>query len=333
MAAVSLGSPRRVIIDTDPGIDDALALALALRSPELRVEAITTVGGNVNVELGTSNALRVLEALRIENPPPVARGAGRPLERDAVDASHVHGADGLGDISKLMEAGGGPRYAIPRATACDQEAVDLILDVIRKNPGEITLIAVGPLTNVALAIERDAATMKQLAELIVMGGSVAGIGNVTPAAEFNFFADPHAAQRVLRAGLNTTLVGLDVTHQTLLAKSDFEKQLARSNDPSGRFLADVSELYFAVGTARRGDAVCPLHDPLAVGVAIDRSFVRTQTFSADVETEGPLTQGMLVADRRMYSAPSELQGQIDACVEVEADRFVEFFLSRILPPA
>ena len=333
MAAASPGSPRRIIIDTDPGIDDALALALALRSPELRVEAITTVGGNVNVELGTRNALLVLEALGIENPPPVARGAGRPLERDAVDASHVHGTDGLGDISKLTGDGGSPRYAAPRATACELQAVDLILDIVRKHPGEITLIAVGPLTNVALAVERDAAAMARLAELIIMGGSVAGIGNVTPVAEFNFFADPHAAQRVLRAGLNTTLVGLDVTHQTLLAKSDFEKQLAKTNDPSGKFLADVSEMYFAVGAARRGEALCPLHDPLAVGVAIDRSFVRTQTFAADVETEGPLTQGMLVADRRIHSDPSELQGRIDACVEVEADRFVKFFLSRVLPPA
>jgi purine nucleosidase len=138
---------------------------------------------------------------------------------------------------------------------------------------------------------------------------------------------------VLRAGLKTTLVGLDVTHQTLLAKSDFEEQLAKTNARAGRFLADVSEMYFAVGAARRGEPLCPLHDPLAVGVAIDRSFVRTQTFAADVEVDGPLTQGMLVADRRKHNAPSELRGRIDACVEVEADRFVKFFLSRVLPPA
>jgi inosine-uridine nucleoside N-ribohydrolase len=331
MESASSKSPRRVIIDTDPGIDDALALALALRSPELRVEAITTVGGNVNVELGTRNALRVLEALGVKDPPPVARGAGQPLERDPVDASHVHGADGLGNISNLAGPDGSPRYPAPRATACDQEAVDLILDIVKKSPGKITLIAVGPLTNVAMAIERDVAAMRQLAELIVMGGSVEGVGNVTATAEFNFYADPHAARQVLRAGLNTTLVGLDVTEKTLLSKSDFEAQLARSGDPAGKFIADVSKLYFAVGSVRRGEAACPLHDPLAVGVAIDQSFVRTQSFEADVETEGPLTRGMLVADRRKYNAPSELLGRIQACVEVDAERFVKFFLSRVLP--
>jgi purine nucleosidase/pyrimidine-specific ribonucleoside hydrolase len=331
MESAFSGTPRRVIIDTDPGIDDAMALALALRSPELRVEAITTVGGNVNVELGTRNALRVLEALGVDNPPPVARGAGRPLERDPVDASHVHGADGLGDISGLAHPDGSPRYPEPRGAAIRTEAAALILDIVKKNPGEITLIAVGPLTNVALAIERDAGTMSQLAELIVMGGSVSGVGNVTPTAEFNFYADPHAAQRVLRAGLKTTVVGLDVTHQTLLAKSDLEAQRKKSSNPAGRFVADISELYFSGALKRRGRAACALHDPLAVGVAIDRSFVTTQSFQADIETEGPLTQGMLVADRRTYDAPSELQGRIEACMEVESDRFVEFFLSRVLP--
>lgn len=333
MESAPTGKPRRVIIDTDPGIDDALALALALRSPELLVEAITTVGGNVNVELGTRNALRVLETLGIKNPPPVARGAGRPLERDPVDASHVHGADGLGDISSLVEADGGPRYPEPRGTASATDAITLLLDIVKRNPGEITLIAVGPLTNVAMAIERDAATMSQLAELIVMGGSVSGVGNVTPTAEFNFYADPHAAQRVLRAGLTTTIVGLDVTQKTLLDKTDLESRREKSNDPAGRFIADVSELYFQGALKRRGRAACALHDPLAVGVAMDRTFVTTQSFQADVETEGPLTQGMLVADRRTYNAPSELQGRIEACVEVEAERFVKFFLSRVLPPA
>lgn len=333
MPAGTASAPRRVIIDTDPGIDDALALALALRSPELRVEAITTVGGNVNVELGTRNALWVLESLGVENAPPVAKGAGLPLERNPVDASHVHGADGLGDISKLVDSDGSPRYSPPRGSAGGQDAVDLILEAAAKNPGEITLIAVGPLTNVAHAVERDAAAMGQLAELIIMGGSVSGIGNVTPTAEFNFYADPHAAQRVLRANLNTTVVGLDVTQKTQLAKADFERHLAKSKDRARRFLADVSELYFKGGVERRGRASCALHDPLAVGVAIDRTFVRTAAFQADVESEGPLTLGMLVADRRTGSAPSELKGRIDACIEVEAERFVNFFLDRVLPPA
>jgi inosine-uridine nucleoside N-ribohydrolase len=322
--------PRRVIIDTDPGIDDALALALALRSPELRVEAITTVSGNVGVELCTRNALLVLEALRLDHPPPVAQGADRPLGGSAVDASQVHGNDGLGGITGIVEPGGAPRYRPPRSAARQQHAVDFILDIVGKNPGEITLIAVGPLTNVALALERDRATMAGLAELIVMGGSLSGIGNVTPTAEFNFYADPQAARQVLRAGLKTTLVGLDVTHQTLLQKADLEARAAGSGSPAGRLAADVSGHYFAIAQARTGQAACPLHDPLAIGVAIDPSFVRTEAFEADVETDGALTRGMLVADRRKTDAASGLAGRIQGCVEVHADRFVSFFLDRLL---
>jgi purine nucleosidase/pyrimidine-specific ribonucleoside hydrolase len=325
--------PRRVIIDTDPGIDDALALALALRSPELRVEAITTVCGNVHVDLCTRNALLVLQALGVDHPPPVAQGADRPLQRRPVNASHVHGEDGLGGITAIVEPGGNPRYPAPRATACKQHAVDVILDVVKKNPDQITLIAVGPLTNVALALQRDRAAMSRLAALILMGGSLSGIGNVTPTAEFNFHADPHAARQVLRAGLKTTLVGLDVTHKTLLRKADLESHAARSRSPAARLVADVVGHYFTIAEARSGDAACPLHDPLAVGAAIDPSFVQTETFEADVETDGTLTAGMLVADRRRTNAPSGLQGRIQGCIEVNADRFVKFFLDRVLPPS
>jgi inosine-uridine nucleoside N-ribohydrolase len=322
-----------VIIDTDPGIDDALALALALRSPELRVEAITTVCGNVNVDLGTRNALLVLEALGVTDPPPVARGAERPLRRALVDAAHVHGPDGVGGITALVEPGGGPRYPSPRSTASNRPAVDVILEIVKSHPGEITLIAVGPLTNVALAIERDRTAMAQLAELIIMGGSLCGIGNVTPTAEFNFHVDPHAASRVLRAGLNTTVVGLDVTQKTLLHKADLDARLAKSKSPAARLVEDISGLYFRVAESRTGTAACPLHDPLAAGVAIDASFVRTEQFDADVETDAELTAGMLVADRRKTKASSGLQGRIHGCVEVQAGRFVEFFLDRVLSSA
>jgi inosine-uridine nucleoside N-ribohydrolase len=322
-----------VIFDTDPGIDDALALAFALRCPELQVEAITTVSGNVPVDLCTRNALLTLEALRVDGPPPVAQGADRPLKREPVNAFQVHGEDGLGGITRLTGPGGSLRYPAPRETACGRHAVDLILELVSKNPHEITLIAVGPLTNVALAIERHPATMGRLAELIVMGGSVSGVGNVTPTAEFNFYADPEAARRVLRAGLKTTLVGLDVTERTLLPKANFEKRLAGSKSPAARFVADIAQQYFAVAEARRGEPACALHDPLAVGVAIDPTFVRTQAFEADVETATALTTGMLIADRRRTAAKGGLPARIQACIEVEAERFVEFFLDRLLGQA
>jgi inosine-uridine nucleoside N-ribohydrolase len=324
------GSRRRVIFDTDPGIDDALALAFALRCPELQVEAITTVSGNVSVDLCTRNALLVLEALAVDNPPPVAQGADRPLTGEPVNASHVHGDDGLGGITRITESDGAPRYPAPRRTACSRHAVELILEIVGSNPREITLIAVGPLTNVALALERDPTTMRGLAALIVMGGSVSGIGNVTPTAEFNFYADAEAARQVLRAGFRTTLVGLDVTERTLLPKEDLEQHLAGSKSPAARFVADISRQYFAVAEARRGHAACPLHDPLAVGVAIDPTFVRTELFEADVETEGALTTGMLIGDRRRVVPASGLPARIEACVEVDVERFLGVFLDRVL---
>ena len=318
--------PRRIIIDTDPGIDDALAIALALRSIQLKVEAITTVCGNVSVDHGTRNALMLAEAFGGSTPPPVARGAERPLKREPVHAAHVHGDDGIGGITQLKEPDGKPKYPAPRSSAIKAHAVDLILDTVKKNPGEITVVAIGPLTNVAHAIQRNRATMEKLNELIVMGGAVSGRGNVTATAEFNFYADPEAAQQVLHAGLNTTLVGLDVTEKTLLPKADFEKALGSSKRTADKLLMDLSPIYFAIAEKRSGKPSCPLHDPLAIGVAIDPTFVKTKEFAAEVETHGKLTSGMLVADYRSVALVNPLHGRVRAGIEVEADRFVDYFL-------
>ena len=181
---------RRVIIDTDPGIDDALALILAFRSPELKVEAITTVNGNVPLEDATRNALQILEVLDLPEPPPVACGAARPIVREPLTARHVHGEDGLGDIAGLTNPGGSPRYPRPTLSPVGTSAADLILSLLNESPGEISIIALGPLTNIALALESNPAAFSQVQEVIVMGGAVNGIGNVTETAEFNFYADP-----------------------------------------------------------------------------------------------------------------------------------------------
>ena len=322
--------PKRVIIDTDPGIDDALALILALRSPELRVDAITTVSGNVGLEAATRNALRTLEVLDLAQAPIVARGAKQPLAREPLAARHVHGEDGLGDISDLKNADGGLKYPPPTLSAGPASAVEVILGLLRAHPGEISIIALGPLTNIALALEADPLAFAQVKELVVMGGSVNGIGNATPTAEFNFYADPHAASQVIRSGVPVTVVGLDVTTRTLLLRTDLN---ARFQDRGGRiaeFIKDVSSKYFEV-SLKRGLKGCPLHDPLAVGVAIDPSFVTLRPFHADVETEGRLTAGMLVADRRKRVQPVSEGHVIHAAVDVDADRFIEFFLKRVLP--
>ena len=321
-------SSSRVIIDTDPGIDDALALILALRSPELRVEAVTTVCGNVPLEQALTNALRVLELLDLTDPPPVAAGCDRPLQGEPITARHVHGEDGLGDIDVLVGADGRRRYPPPKMSPVGDHAVDLIVDLVRRNSGDLTIIALGPLTNVARAFEKDQAGMRGVRKIIAMGGSVCGVGNVTPVAEFNFHADPHAAARVLRSGADVTVVGLDVTTKTLLTRTALRHSLQNKAGRINQFIADVSEKYFEVNEKRRGLEGCPLHDPLAVGVAIDPGFVELSRYQADVETAGALSAGMLVADRRIGADLNA--GNIWAAVRVDADRFVDFFLDRMI---
>src|SRR6185437_15919771 len=195
----------RIILDTDPGIDDALALVLALDSPEVQLEAITTVHGNVPVEMTTRNALGLLEVAG-RSDVPVARGSAQPLVRAPVDAKYVHGPTGLGTLA-LPE---------PQTSVVTQSAADLIIERVQAAPGEVTLVPIGPLTNLALALRREPAIASQVREVVIMGGALRVPGNVTPAAEFNIYADPHAAQVVFKAGWPIRLVALDVTNITTM---------------------------------------------------------------------------------------------------------------------
>lgn len=314
---------RRVIIDSDPGIDDALALMLALRSSRLQIEGITTVSGNMPLDHCVTNTFQILRAAHLEKSPPVARGCATPLRREPVTASHVHGTDGLGNISTILDPDGKHRYPRPQETTVAAHAVDFIADLVKDNAGKITIIALGPLTNIAAAIDRAPIAMRQVRELIVMGGSLNGIGNVTPAAEFNFFADPDAAQIVVKSGLPVTIVGLDVTHQAQICRKQFLARADQSSAPGAGFLVDVSKHYFDFAESH-GKKNCFLHDPLAIGLAIDPTIVRTRRFSANIETKGNLTAGMLVADRREILRCED--HNVSCAIEVDADRFVAAFL-------
>jgi inosine-uridine nucleoside N-ribohydrolase len=232
--------PRHVIIDTDPGVDDALALILALQSPELCVDAITTVSGNVHVELATRNTLTVLGLFPPERRPPVARGADRPLVRALDTAAPVHGDDGLGGVSRLHTAAGQPCYPAVSAAHVLRGAVACVLDLIRRSPGELTLVALGPLTNLAQAWRRDAHTFLQLAEVVIMGGAVTVPGNVTPVAEFNIYVDPEAAQVVFASGLPITLIGLDVTERVRLTSEIIDQSVRPAGSPLSQFVMDCT---------------------------------------------------------------------------------------------
>lgn len=299
----------------DTGVDDALALMLAIRSPELEVLGITTVSGNVPVARSTANTLLVLEMLGASAIPVVA-GAAAPLAREAFTAVEVHGSDGLGDVAR--------KYPAPSRRA-GQGAAEFLLETIRRFPGELTLIATGPLTNIATAIQREGDTLRRLRGVTVMGGAIRVPGNVGPMTEFNFAVDPEAAAIVLGAGLLLTLVPLDVTEQVILSPQDVAA--AGDGGPLQGFIREMTAATMAFHREHEGVDGMFLHDPLAVGVVVDPSLVRGQGMAVAIERRGELTAGTAVADlrRRSRAAPTAM-----VCVEVEAARFLHLFTQRVL---
>ncbi len=325
------GSPKRVIIDTDPGVDDALALILALRSPEIRVEAVTTVSGNVAVEQATKNAIRVLDLIRPEPRPILGRGASRPLSKDPIAAHSVHGADGLGELDRFKNQDGSPMYPEVEMPQDLLNAIEVILDLVGRHPEEMTLIAIGPLTNVALALQADPVRMGRLRALVIMGGAIRVPGNITPVAEFNMYADPHAAQIVLDSGLPITLVPLDVTRQVRLPQHDVRVLAERVDDPVVRFVHHATAKAMVFYEQREGVASMALHDPLAVGVTIEPSLVETTSLRVEVETEGRFTEGMSVADLRPISGDLKQPPNLQVALEVDAARVLSMFKERLCP--
>ncbi|SRR6266508_1019941 len=320
----------RLLIDTDPGIDDALALLLALASPGASVEAITTVGGNVPVDQALHNVFRILDVARPVPVPRVARGAEAPLKRALVTAGHVHGDDGLGNLDRLVEPDGRPRYpAVPHGLEM-RDGADLILETADRFGAGLVVVALGPLTNLATALERDPRTLARAGRIVVMGGAVAAPGNITPAAEFNFYVDPEAAAAVFDAGLALELVPLDVTRQAVLRQSGLAARLSESPSRIGRFVADFTLHGFAFA-AEQGDGGIALHDPLAVGVALDPSLVGFEPLGVEVECEGGIARGMSVADRRPLGSHRKRRPNCHVALSVDAPRFLKLFLDRLCP--
>jgi len=318
---------RKVIIDTDPGTDDAMAILLALNSSELDVKALTVVPGNVTAAQGLQNALKLVSlANRCEIP--VAAGAQHPLFQKLITAEYWHGANGLGNV-ELPPA---------KCRADSRFAPDLIIELVHMYPHEITLVPVGPETNIALAVLRDPSIVPLVKEVIVMGGSISG-GNVNASAEANIYNDPEAAQIVFNAGWPLTMVGLDVGDRTLFTKTHLT-QLQKTRGPQNDFAASV--LKFMVDRWGKEDGGAAMYDPLAVGVAIDAALVSTQKMRVDVETRGEFTRGETVAnrhnavernvlhgDRFVIEAVDTLQPNVRVCLAVDAETFLQMFISRL----
>ncbi len=305
---------QRIILDTDPGIDDALALFLALASPEVTLEAVTTVSGNVSVEQTTYNALTLL-TLAGRTDIPVARGSSEPLVRARVDAAHVHGRNGLGAIA-LPE---------PTMAPVGRQAVDLIIEKIMRNPGEITLVPIGPLTNIALAVRREPRIAQHVHEVVIMGGALRVPGNVTPTAEFNIFADPHAAHIVFHAGWTVRLVSLDVTTRVSMQRQQVEF-LAGHGDKVTTAIKQMMTYYFDVFGPIYGSTTFQMHDPLCLAAAFQPDLITWEPAYVDVELAGTLTLGETVAYFQRSNAPTP---NMQVSVGVDSERFLNLFIERI----
>jgi len=243
---------KHVIIDTDPGVGDALALLLALRSPELLVEAITTVNGNAPLEQATENATLLPDLLDPKPWPILARGAAQTLKETLMRAPAVHSSDGLGELNRLKNADGSRRYTDPELPQYVPDATEVVLDLLKRYPDELGLITLGPLTNLAEALEADERRVKGLREVVIMGGAIAVPGNITPAAEFNISVDPHAAHRVFQSGLPIKLVPLDVTEKVCLKRTEIENLAQAMDEPLGRFLCNVTQRPWSIWSRCEG---------------------------------------------------------------------------------
>jgi inosine-uridine nucleoside N-ribohydrolase len=302
-----------LILDCDPGHDDAIALLLALASPEIELLGVTTVSGNATLEQTTANAIRVLDHLGRDEIP-VVPGADRPLvRRREVRSDGVHGETGL-DGPELPPAAREPRH---------EHAIDWIAKALAASHEPVTLVATGPLTNIALLLARYPELHGPVERIVLMGGAI-GEGNLTPAAEFNMWVDPEAGARVFSSGLEKTMVGLDVTYQALMTKAHAERLAAAGR--AGKLVADLYAFYSGVHRERFGRGRTPVHDACAVAHVIDPTLIETRACGVRIDTGGELSRGRTNADRwnRMGWEPN-----CHVAVDIDAERFLELLVERI----
>ena len=318
---------QRILIDTDPGVDDAFAIFLAMRSPELQVEAITTVCGNVAVAQATQNLLTILGVLDLDEFPAIAQGAAEPLVKRLVTAAHVHGEDGLGNISQHRTTDGRLLYPPANTEIATLSGVDLILEMASRYPDELIIVTLGPLTNIAKAIRKDASKMRRLQKIVVMGGVFEAYGNVTTTAEFNIFVDPHAAQEVFDFGVPIHIAPLDATHQVVLTGERLHAEFNEREDKVSCFLKDATQVCMEFYRQHVGFWGLHIHDALPIGMLTHPEHFESVDAYVQVETVGTLTNGMTVADLRRERRPPNPNAQV--CIKVAAEAFLDRFFQRL----
>ncbi len=309
--------PTRIIIDTDPGVDDALTFLLALASPEIQLEALTTVHGNIGIEKTTRNALAVLEFSNASHIP-VARGCSLPLVSPLPKAAEaVHGSSGIGK-AVLPE---------PKSKPVEQHAIDFLIERILAGPQDAsrTLFTIGPMTNLALAIRKEPRIVEALKGLVIMGGAIRSGGNITPLAEFNIHADPHAAHIVFHSGIPITLIPLDVTYKCLLTTADVDR-LNRIDSPIACFVRDATAVYMDFYKKYEGFDGCALHDPLTLATIIAPELLTLEEHHVDVDISGGISMGKTFAD---FMKVSKKPANMKVALDVRGREFIELFLERM----
>ncbi|MBN1068851.1 nucleoside hydrolase [Clostridium botulinum] len=306
---------KKIIIDCDPGIDDSLAIMLALKSEELEVKGITIVSGNVHAKKGAENALKILKELgRLDIP--VYIGDGEPLVRELITAEDTHGGDGLGETY------------LPKVEKANYKdgAVDFILNSLREED-ELSIIAIGPLTNIAKALDKDKETTRKMKELILMGGTFKSFGNCSQVAEFNFWVDPHGAEKVFNElNRKITMVGLDVTRKIVLTPNYIE-MLKQFKNPLADLIVKITRFYVDFHWEQERTLGCVINDPLAIAYFIDSSICSGKEYYVDIVTEGKAIGMSLIDEGDFYrKEPNCL-----VLTEVDAKAFMEMFLTRLLP--
>ncbi|HRJ74928.1 MAG TPA: nucleoside hydrolase [Anaerolineales bacterium] len=304
----------KIIIDTDPGVDDALTFLLALASPEIQLEALTSVHGNIGIENTTRNALSVLELAQASHIP-VARGCEVPLVSPLYKSDkNVHGKKGVGNAN-LPE---------PKSKVINQHAIDFLIEKVNAQPNQISIFPIGPLTNIALAIRKDPEFVKNVKELVIMGGSIKQGGNATPLAEFNIFADAHAAHVVFHAGIPIKLIPLDATQQCLLTEKDIER-IGQINSPIARFIKDATDVYLDF-YRKHGIDGCALHDPLTLATIIAPELLIFENYYVGVDFSGGISNGHTFADLMNVSKkPANMQ----VAMGVRGRAFIDLFVERM----
>ncbi|WBU62658.1 nucleoside hydrolase [Paracoccus aerodenitrificans] len=306
--------PRKIIIDTDPGQDDAVAILLALASPEIEVLGITAIAGNVPLTLTERNARQIVELSGRDIP--VYAGCDAPLMRKLVTAEHVHGKTGLDGI-ELPE---------PATALKGRDGVDFIIDTLRREPaGSVTLVPIGPLTNIAAAFARAPDIVGRVAQIVLMGGAYFEVGNVTPAAEFNIYVDPEAAAQVFSSGTDIVVMPLDVTHKALTS-AEWIADLRKLGTRAGEAVASWTDFFERFDKEKYGSKGAPLHDPCTIAWLIRPEIFSGRRINVEIETEGKFTTGMTVAD---WWGVSGREKNALFIRDIDRDAFFDLLLERI----